>query len=47
MAPGNSVQITGTILATLSDLKIDPPTPLTVPVKNELPIKVEMTWRPQ
>ena len=44
---GNSVKVTGTIPATLSDFKIDPPKLLTVPVKNELPIKVEMTWRSQ
>jgi hypothetical protein len=46
-AQGNGVKITGTIPATLSDFKIEPPKLLTVPVKNELPIKVEMTWRPQ
>ncbi len=46
-AQGSGVKITGTIPATLSDFKIDPPKLLTVPVKNELPIKVEMTWRPQ
>jgi len=46
-AQSNSVKITGTIPATLSDFKIDPPKLLTVPVKNELPLKVEMTWRPQ
>jgi hypothetical protein len=46
-AQGDSVKITGTIPATLSDFKIDPPRLLTIPVKNELPIKVEMTWRPQ
>ena len=42
---GNDVRITGTIPATLSDFKIDPPSLLALPVKNELPIKVEMTWR--
>ena len=46
-AQDNSVKITGTIPAMLSDFKIDPPKLLTVPVKNEFPIKVEMTWRPQ
>lgn len=44
---GPAVKITGTIPATLSDFKIDPPKLLTFPVKNEIPIKVEMTWRPQ
>ena len=30
---------------TLSDFKIDPPSLLTLPVKNEIPVRVEMTWR--
>lgn len=42
---GEQAQLTGTVPATLSDFKIDPPTLLTIPVKNEMPIKVEMTWR--
>jgi hypothetical protein len=45
-AQGNEVKITGSIPATLSDFKIEPPSLLTVPVKNEMPIHVEMTWRP-
>ncbi len=44
---GNQTRISGTIPATLADFKIDPPSLLTMPVKNEIPIKVEMTWRPQ
>jgi hypothetical protein len=44
---GNESRILGTIPATLSDFKIDPPTLLTLPVKNEIPIRVEMTWRSQ
>ena len=44
---GNQIRITGTIPATLADFKIDPPSLLTVQVKNEIPIRVEMTWRPQ
>lgn len=40
-------KITGTIPATLSDFKIEPPTLLTLPVKNEIPIHVEMTWHKQ
>jgi hypothetical protein len=46
-AEGNQMRISGTIPATLSDFKIDPPSLLAVPVKNEMPIRVEMTWRPQ
>jgi hypothetical protein len=41
---GNAIRITGTIPATLSDFKIDPPSLLAIPVKNEFPIRVEMTW---
>lgn len=44
---GNQIRITGTIPATLSDFKIDPPSLLTIPVKNEIPVKVDITWRPQ
>lgn len=40
-------KISGTIPATLADFKIDPPTLLTMPVKNEIPIHVEMTWHKQ
>jgi hypothetical protein len=46
-AQGNDVHIVGTVPATCSDFKIDRPTFLTVPIKNEIPVKVEMTWRPQ
>ena len=44
---GKQIRISGTIPATLSDFKIDPPSLLAVPVKNEMPVRVEMTWRPQ
>jgi hypothetical protein len=44
---GNETRISGTIPATLSDFKIEPPSLLTLPVKNEIPVRVEMTWRPQ
>jgi hypothetical protein len=43
---GNDVRITGTIPATCSDFKITPPSFLTVPIKNEIPVSVDMTWRP-
>lgn len=42
---GNETRISGTIPATLSDFKIDPPSLLALPVKNEIPIRVEMTWQ--
>ena len=44
---GNEIRISGTIPATLSDFKIDPPSLLAIPVKNEMPVRVDMTWRPQ
>jgi hypothetical protein len=44
---GNETKISGTIPATLADFKIDPPTLLTLPVRNDIPVRVEMTWQPQ
>jgi hypothetical protein len=44
---GNTHHITGTVPATLTDFKIPPPTFLTVPIKNEIPVKVDTTWEPQ
>jgi hypothetical protein len=44
---GDEIRISGTIPATLTDFKIDPPSLLTVPVKNEMPVRVEMTWQRQ
>lgn len=44
---GNEKHITGTIPATLADFKIDPPSLLTMPVKNEIPVRIDMTWSPQ
>lgn len=44
---GNQIRVTGTIPATLSDFKMDPPSLLAIPVKNEIPVHVEITWRPQ
>ena len=44
---GTEKRISGTIPATLTDFKIDPPSLLAMPVKNDIPIHVEMTWSPQ
>jgi hypothetical protein len=44
---GSEKRISGTIPTTLTDFKIDPPSLLTMPVKNEIPVRVEMTWSPQ
>ena len=41
---GSSVRIAGTIPALCSDFKIDRPTFLTVPIKNEIPVRVDMIW---
>jgi hypothetical protein len=41
---GDNFRITGTIPATLSDFKIDPPSLLAIPVRNDIPVQVEMTW---
>jgi hypothetical protein len=42
---GNQTKISGSIPATLSDFKIDPPSLLAIAVKNEIPVRVDMTWR--
>ncbi len=47
VAQGNEVRISGTIPSTLTDFKIDPPSLLTVAIKNEIPVHVEMTWQKQ
>ena len=47
VSQGNETRISGTIPVTLSDFKIVPPTLLTMPIKNEIPVHVEMTWRSQ
>jgi hypothetical protein len=44
---GKQIRISGTIPATLADFKIDPPSLLAVPVKNEMPVRVELTWHQQ
>jgi hypothetical protein len=43
---GNEVEISGTVPATCSDFKIVRPSFLTVPIKNEIPVRVDMTWHP-
>ena len=41
----NGTRISGTIPATLAAFKIDPPLLFAIPVKNEMPVRIEMTWR--
>jgi hypothetical protein len=43
---GNETRISGTIPATLSDFKIEPPSLLAIPVKNDIPVRMEMSWHP-
>ena len=42
---GSETRITGTIPAKLTDFKIDPPTLLTMPIKNDIPVRVDLSWR--
>ena len=44
---GNEKRLTGTIPVKLNDFKIDPPSLLTVPIKNDIPVKVDVTWKQQ
>jgi hypothetical protein len=44
---GDDIRISGTIPATLSDFKIDPPSLLTISVRNDIPVRVEMIWQRQ
>ena len=44
---GSEVRITGTIPLTCSDFKIERPSFLTVPIKDEIPLRVDMTWHQQ
>jgi hypothetical protein len=45
VALGSDVKISGTIPAKMTDFKIDPPSLLAIPTKDEMPVRVEMTWR--
>jgi len=45
VSQGSQIRLSGTIPATLADFKIDPPSLLTFAVKNEVPVRVEMTWQ--
>ena len=44
---GNEKRLTGTIPTKLNDFKIDPPSLLTMPIKNDIPVKVDLTWKQQ
>jgi hypothetical protein len=40
-------RITGVVPATIADFKIDPPRFLTVPIRNEIPVRIDTTWHSQ
>jgi hypothetical protein len=44
---GADHHITGTVPSTLSGFKIPPPEFLTVPIRNEIPVRVDTVWRTQ
>lgn len=44
---GREHVISGTVPATLTDFKIDPPRFLTVPIRNDIPVKIETSWHAQ
>jgi len=46
-AAGTHTRISGTIPAKLSDFGIPPPSLLAVPVRNDMPVRVETDWRPE
>ncbi len=43
----NEVRIQGTVPATCSDFKIERPSFLAVPIKNEIPVRVDAAWHKQ
>jgi YceI-like domain len=47
VAQGDESSISGTIPLKLSDFQIDAPSLLAMPIKNDVPVQVEMTWRKQ
>jgi hypothetical protein len=42
---GSEDRIVGTIPAKMTDFLIEPPSLLAIPTKDEIPVRVEMTWR--
>jgi hypothetical protein len=45
MSQGNETRVTGTVPSTCADFKVERPSFLTVQIKNEIPVRIEMTWR--
>ncbi|HTV83293.1 MAG TPA: hypothetical protein VME18_11635 [Acidobacteriaceae bacterium] len=46
MQHGKDVEILGTIPATCTDFRITPPEFLMMPIKNEIPVTVDLSWEP-
>ncbi len=44
---GSQTRLTGTLPLTVSDFMIDPPKLLTVAIKNEIPVRVDLYWHSQ
>lgn len=44
-AQGNEVRITGIVPATCSDFKIIRPSFLAIPISNQIPVRIDMTWQ--
>jgi hypothetical protein len=47
VAKGNETEVTGTIPLKISDFKITPPSLLAMPIRDEVPVRVDTLWRPQ
>ena len=43
---GTEHHITGTVPSKLTDFKVEPPSFLTVPIRNNIPVRVDMLWHP-
>lgn len=44
---GKDIRVTGTIPLKLSDFKIKPPSLLAIPIRNDVPVRVDTVWRLQ
>ena len=44
---GKEIRVVGTIPTTVADFKIKPPELLAMPISNNIPVDVDMTWKKQ
>lgn len=44
---GKEIRVVGTVPAKVSDFKIKPPELLAMPINNNIPVSVDMTWKKQ